>query len=112
MLVGLCFISVPAQPSINMNPSTTATSISLSWNVADSEVTRSVVSWQRDTSGECPDVDEDSASITGSSTSTTIAGLEENSSYFITVTVFNDAGSSEVSDIVPAMTMEAGERYS
>ena len=92
-----------------MNPSTTATSISLSWNVADSVVTSSVVSWQRDTSGECPDVDQDSASITDSSTSTTIAGLEEGSSYFITVTAFNDAGSSEESNTITTTTQEIGE---
>ena len=112
VLVGLCLISVPARPSLNTNPSTTATSIFLSWSVADSVVTSSVVSWQRDTFGECPDVDEDSASITGSSTSTTITGREEDSRYFITVTVFNDAGSSEESNIVTVMTEEAGESYS
>ena len=96
-----------------MNPSTTATSISLSWSVTDSVVTSSVVSWQRDTFGECPDdVDEDSAPITGSSTSITLNGEQEDSRYFITVTVSNDAGSSEESNIVTAVTEEAGESYS
>ena len=105
------FISVPARPSINTNPPTTATSIFLSWSVADSVVTSSVVSWQRDISGECrDDVDEDSTPVTGSSTSTTITGRQEDSRYFITVTAFNDAGSSEESNTVPAVTMEAGER--
>ena len=68
------------------------------------------MSWQRDTSGECPDVDRGSTPVTGSSTSTTITGREEDSSYFITVTVFNDAGSSEESNTVIAETKEAGER--
>ena len=94
-----------------MDPSITATSISLSWSVADSVVTSSVVSWERDTSGECPDEDEDS-SITGSSTGYTINGLEEDSKYFITVTVSNAAGSSKVSDTITTMTLEAGERDS
>ena len=95
-----------------MNPSTTATSISFFWSVADSVVTCSVVSWQRDTSGECPDVDRGSTPVAGSSTSTTINGQEEDSRYFITVTVFNDAGSSEVSNTVLLVTEEAGESYS
>ena len=74
-------------------------------------MTSSLVSWQRDTS-ECPDEDEGSTPVTDSSTSTTISEREENSRYFITVTVSNDAGSSEVSNIVTAETEEAGESYS
>ena len=65
--------------------------------------------WQRDTSLECPDdVDEDSDTI--SSTSYDIMGLEEDSRYSITVTASNADGSSEVSNTVTAMTLEAGER--
>ena len=64
--------------------------------------------WQRDTSGECPDEDEDSISLTDGSTSYDIMGLEEDSSYSITVIATNAAGSSAVT--VTAMTMEAGER--
>ena len=64
--------------------------------------------WERDTSGECPGVDEDSTTITGGSTSYTISGLEEDSSYTITVTV-TDAAGSAVSVPVTAMTGEAGE---
>ena len=56
----------------------------------------------------CPGGDEDSATITGSSTSYDITGLEEDSSYSITVRAINDAGSSEVT--ITAMTLEAGER--
>ena len=66
--------------------------------------------WQRDTSGECPDEDEGSISLTDGSTSYDIMGLEEDSSYSITVTASNAAGSSAVSNTVTAMTLEAGER--
>ena len=64
--------------------------------------------WERDTSGECPDVDKDSATISGSSTSHTISGLEEDSNYTITVTATNTAG-SVVSVPVTAVTGKAGE---
>ena len=63
------------------------------------------MTWQRDTSLECSD--EDSGMATSVSE---ITGLEEDSSYSITVRAINDAGSSEVS--VTAMTLEAGERDS
>ena len=70
-------------------------------------VTSYEVVWQRvTTTGECPDVDGGSDTITD--TSYEITGLEEDSSYSITVRAINTAGSSEVS--VPAMTLEAGER--
>ena len=102
---------VPGQPTIDMNPTVTATSISLSWSVpSGSTVTSYEVMWQRDTSGECPDVDEGRVTITGSSTSYEITGLEEDSSYSITMRAINDAGSSEVT--LTAMTLEAGERDS
>ena len=65
--------------------------------------------WQRDTSGECPDEDEDSISLTDGSTSYDIMGLEEGSSYSITVTASNAAGNA-VSNTVTAMTLEAGEK--
>ena len=65
--------------------------------------------WQRDTTLECPD-DEDEDSATISSTSYHIRGLEEDSRYSITVTASNAEGSSEVSNTVTAMTEEAGKR--
>ena len=65
---------------------------------------------RRDTSGECPDEDEDSIFLTDGSTSYDIMGLEEDSNYSITVTASNVAGSSAVSNTVTAMTLEAGER--
>ena len=99
--------AVPGQPSVNVN-STTSTTISLSWSVpsAGSVVDSYEVAWQRDTSGDCPDEDEGSMSITDGSTSYMITGLEEDSSYNIIVTATNAAGSSEVSDT--AVTGEAG----
>ena len=84
--------------------STSATTISLSWTSAGSYE----VMWERDTSGECPDEDEGSATIADGSTIYTIIGLEEDSSYTITVTETNAAGSA-VSDPVTGMTGEAGE---
>ena len=54
--------------------------------------------------------DADSATITKGSTSYDIMGLEEDSSYTITVTASNSAGSSAGSNTVNAMTLEAGER--
>ena len=45
-------------------------------------------------------------------TSYDIFGLEEDSSYTITVTASNSAGNSAVSNTLTAMTLEAGERLS
>ena len=84
--------------------STTATSITLSGGVPSDSVADSyVVMWQRNTSIGCSDEDEGSATSIGE-----ITGLHEDSSYTITVTASNSAGSSE--DTVTAMTLEAGER--
>ena len=64
--------------------------------------------WERDTSaGECPDEDEGSTTITGDSTSHTIVGLEVDSTYTITVTAINAAGSS-ISESVSGVTNEIG----
>ena len=90
--------------------STTSTSISLSWTSAGSVVDSYDVMWQRDTSGECFDEDEGNTTITDGPTSYNVTGLEEDSSYSITVTATNVAGSSAVSDAVTAITLEAGER--
>ena len=65
--------------------------------------------WQRDTTVGCSDEDEDSDTITD--TNYDITGLEEDSSYSITVTASNTAG-NEDSNTVTAMTLEAGERDS
>ena len=88
---------------------TTATTISLSWSVPSGSVVDSYeVVWERKTSGECPDEDEGSATITDGSTSYTITGLEEDSSYTITVTATNAAGSA-ASDPVKAKTKIIGD---
>ena len=104
----MCVAIVPGQPSV-IAETITATSISLSWS-SGSVVTSYMVEWQRDTSVGCPDVeDEGNDMVTGDFTAYTITGLEEDSSYIITVTVFTAAGSSE--HTITAMTEEAGERY-
>ena len=64
--------------------------------------------WERDTSAECPDVDKGSTTITGGSSSYTITGVQEDSSYTIILTATNEAGSA-VSIPVTGMTGEAGE---
>ena len=74
-------------------------------------VTSYEVMWERDTSLKCTGFsDVGSTTITDGSTSYDITGLEEDSTYSITVTASNSAGSSVVSNTVTAMTMEAGER--
>ena len=88
------------------------TSISLSWSVLSSAiVTQYEVTWQRNTALKCHDVDDiGSDTINNGTASYYIMGLEEDSSYSITVTVSNPEGSSELSDTVTAVTGEAGER--
>ena len=97
---------VPGQPSVTAT-STTATTISLSWSVPSGSVVDSYeVMW---TSEECPDdVDEGSATITDGSTSYTIENLREGSSYTITVTATNSAG-TRPSDSETAETEEDSE---
>ena len=76
-----------------------------------SVVTSYVVMWETDDVGGCTGgSDMDSTTITDDSSSYDITVLEEDSTYSITVTASNSAGSSAVSNIVTAMTMEAGER--
>ena len=88
----------------------TATSIPITISTASGSVVDSyVVVWATGNIGDCSGgSDMDSATITDGSTSYDIMGLEEDSSYTITVTASNSAGSSE--DTVTAMTLEAGER--
>ena len=88
------------------------TSISISWTITtDTVVTSYEVMWETDNIGGCSGgSDMDSTTITDDSTSYDITGLEEDSTYSITVTASNPAGSSAVSNTVTVMTMEAGER--
>ena len=99
-------VPVPGQPTVSVT-GITATSISLSWTSAGSEVDSYEVMWQRDTSGECSDEDEGNTTITDGSTSYDIMGLAGISSYTITVTATNVAGSSAVGSNT-AMTLVAG----
>ena len=90
--------------------------ITIQWGTVDcihrnGDITGYEVLWQRDTSGECPDEDEGSVTITDDFTSYDIMGLEEDSSYNITVRASNAAGISAVSNTVTAMTLEAGEIF-
>ena len=104
----LLFSIVVAAPVLSAGTST-ATSISLSWTSAGSEAISYEVMWETVDIGGCSSgSDMDSTTITDGSTSYDIMGLEEDSSYTITVTASNSAGSSE--DTVTAMTLEAGER--
>ena len=92
---------------------TTATTITISWTSAGSEIDNYAVMWERDTSLKCTGFsDMDSTTITDDSiASYNITELEEDSTYSITVTASNPVGSSAVSNTVTAMTMEAGESH-
>ena len=94
--------TVPDPPVITVD-STTATSITISGGVPSHSVADTYkVIWQRDITVGCPDVDEGMATTFGE-----IKNLQEDSTYSITVTAFNSAGSSDTT--VTVMTMEAGE---
>ena len=96
-------------PTVVVGSSTVTTSY-VSWNIPSGSVVESyVVMWQRDTSGECSDEDIGSTTVTDGSFSYTILELEEDSSYTITVTASNEAGSA-VSDPVTGITEKAGWR--
>ena len=108
MLVHIYISSTVAVPVV-MADSTTATSISLSWTTGGSEGVSYTVVWQRDTSGDCSDVNEGSESLSGGSmTMYDIPELEEDSTYSITVTATNTLG-SEMSVAISANTLTAGE---
>ena len=101
------FQNIVAAPVVTAD-STTATTISLSWTSGGSEGVSYVVDWQRVTTGDCDDVDEDSATVVGGSmTNYTVTGVQEDSNYTITVRASNRNG-SERSDPITAMTLTAG----
>ena len=88
----------------------TATSISLSWSSAGSEDVSYEVMWETDDIGGCSGgSDMNSTTITNGSTGFDIMGLEEDSSYTITVTASNSVGSSALSNTLTKMTLQAGE---
>ena len=88
--------------------STTATNIQLSWTNSGLVMDIYMVTWKRDTSRKCSHIHTDTATITDGSTSYTIAGLEEDSTYIITVTASNAAGSA-ITIPVTGITMKAGK---
>ena len=95
-------------PPVVTVTSTMSTSITLTWTVPGPEVESYDVSWERDTSEECPNVDSNSMSVSGGSAGYTITGLQEDSNYTINVTATNEVGSA-VSVPVTEVTGEAGE---
>ena len=88
--------------------SVTSTTIPLSWTSAGSLVNSYSykVKWTYD--GECSSVRGGRAIVAGAITSYTIEGLEEYSTYSITVTATNNVGSA-VSEVATVRTSEAGE---
>ena len=102
----LCLVPVQTTAYVS---SVTTTSITISLNVGTSSVAASyVVMWETDDVGGCSGGSDTGSANSGSSYE--IMGLEEDSTYSITVTASNSAGSSAVSNTVTAMTMDAGER--
>ena len=100
-------VSVPGMLTAVVS-STTESTIHLTWSVPSGSVVDNYeVKWERDTSGECPDEDVGKATITHGLTSFSIRQLEESSTYNITVTANNIAG-SVVSDPVFTMTGKTG----
>ena len=103
--------TVPDPPVITVD-STTATSITISGGVPSDSVADSYeVMWETNDVGGCSGgSDMNRTTInSGSITSYEIMGLEEDSTYIITVTASNSADSSGISSPVTEMTMEAGE---
>ena len=96
---------VPDSPTVSMVQTTTSTSITISWTITvDSVVDSYEVMWS---SEQCPnDVNEGDTIITDGSTSYTIDNLREGTSYNITVTATNAAGTSN--DTITVKTMEGG----
>ena len=94
-------VPAPGKPTV-MVDSKTSTTITLSWTASNGTAESYDVTWIR--SGTLSN-----KTIGGNSTSYTIKELESNSSYTITVTVTNAAGSA-VSDPIIGMTRVAGER--
>ena len=101
--------SLVKPPVLSVIESTAVTAISLFWTSAGSVVDSYEVLWQRDNSGDCPDENHGSMSITDGSTSYMITGLEEDSSYSITVEAVNSIG-MVTSNTATAMTQETGKQ--
>ena len=87
----------------------TTVAIPISWKSAGTENVSYEVMWETDDIGGCSGgSDMNSTTVTDGYD---IMGLEENTTYTITVTAFNSVGSSAVSNPVTAITRKAGENY-
>ena len=85
--------------------------ILLSWSIPTGPPTNNyTVTWERDTTGECSDEDEGSATLNDDLTSYILTGLEEDSDYTITVIGLNAFGGA-VSDPLTISTQEAGKSH-
>ena len=95
-----------------MSPTVAATTITISGSVPSGTLVNGFyVEWQRDTSVGCSILNMRRFPVNrGFNGSYRVIGLEPGNRYTITVTVFNEAGSSPVSNSVTAMTRETGER--
>lgn len=77
----------------------TSTEIRISWSIPTPRpgVVKYDVSWQRDTSRECSEEDQGSATTSSTVTSYVIDGLEEDSTYIIVVTVhYTDSNGNSI----------------
>ena len=104
----MLLITVPGQPSVSI-ATISATSISPFWSVPQGSVVMNyIVTWERNTSVGCSNVDMGSTTINNSSNRYDISQLEEDSHYLVTVRASNSAGTSEINTITQE-TPEAGE---
>ena len=83
--------------------STTPNTIDLTWSEAGSMAFDIDISWQRSSSDLCQYDDANSTIISGLMPSATIYGLEEYSSYIITVSI-----GSSISNSTVVVTKESG----
>ena len=81
--------------------SATATTVSVSWTSSGFGVDIYDVMWQRDTSGDCPHMDDGNIILAGGSTTYNIfiTGLEEDSNYTIIVTAMYEVGYATTNNI-------------
>ena len=105
----LCVTSVPGQPNLRVESS--ATTISLyDERSMESVVDKYIFQWWRDTSVGCSVNHHGNITASGVVTTVVIESLHEDSTYYITVTAINRAGSSLRN--ITAVTIAAGiENY-
>ena len=89
--------------------STTSTSIHISWTGSCPEMDTYKISWERDTTRKCPDIETVKRTTMNDSASFNITGLEEDSHYTITVTA-NKPGIA-INKSVMGITTEASKGH-